>query len=213
LSKQSLSLYVDARRLSPYAMSAFVALMEKKLPFELLDVKLSAGEQRLPEYRHLSLTGRVPSLVHDGFSVSESSAITEHLEDVFPAPVYPSIYAQGPQPRARARQIQAWLRSDLLPVRNERPTGVVFLKNGGKALSEQGRAAADALCFAAQKLLPVGSANLFGDWCIVDTELALMLNRLAMAGDSLPERLAHYARDQWQRPTVQAWVSMERRNE
>jgi glutathione S-transferase len=50
----------------------------------------------------------VPLLVDGGFSLSESSAITEYLDEVYPgAPLYP----RDPQARARARQVQAWLRS------------------------------------------------------------------------------------------------------
>ncbi|MDH4191976.1 MAG: glutathione S-transferase, partial [Betaproteobacteria bacterium] len=40
--------------------------------------------------------------------------------------------------------------------------------------------------------------------------LALMLNRLVLNGDSVPERLAAYARRQWERPSVRRWVDRER---
>jgi len=51
---------------------------------------------------------------------------------------------------------------------------------------------------------------LFGSWSIADVDLALMLNRLALNGDAVPEKLAEYARRQWQRPSVQEWVSLKR---
>ena len=35
-----------------------------------------------------------------------------------------------------------------------------------------------------------------------DTDLALMLNRLVINGDAVPESLARYAHRQWQRPSV-----------
>ncbi|MEO6268697.1 MAG: hypothetical protein ABIP08_00160 [Lautropia sp.] len=35
----------------------------------------------------------------------------------------------------------------------------------------------------------------------------LMLNRLAMNGHPVPKRLATYAARQWQRPSVQTWVT------
>ncbi len=38
----NLRLYVDARFASPYAMSAFVALTEKGLPFDMTTVDLEA---------------------------------------------------------------------------------------------------------------------------------------------------------------------------
>jgi glutathione S-transferase len=39
-----------------------------------------------------------------------------------------------------------------------------------------------------------GAWNLFGEWRLADTDLALMLQRLLRAGDAVPERLADYAR-------------------
>jgi glutathione S-transferase len=51
---------------------------------------------------------------------------------------------------------------------------------------------------------------LFDQWSIADTDLALMLNRLRLAGDALPARLAAYAEAQWQRPSVQEWVNKPR---
>jgi len=37
-----------------------------------------------------------------------------------------------------------------------------------------------------------------------------MLNRLVLNGDPVPEKLAAYARHQWQRPSVLSWVNQER---
>lgn len=118
-----MSLYVDARYVSPYAMSAFVALHEKAMPFRTVAIDLGIGENREPEYAAMSLTQRIPTLVHGDFALSESSAIAEYLHETLPGtPLYPS----APHARARARQLQAWLRSDLMPIRQERPTEVLF---------------------------------------------------------------------------------------
>ncbi|WP_286865143.1 glutathione S-transferase N-terminal domain-containing protein, partial [Herbaspirillum sp. UBA812] len=95
-----LQLHVDAQYASPYAMSVFVALREKALPFALHTVDLDAAAHHDPAYAALSLTARVPTLQHGELALSESSAITEYLEDVFDgAPLYPS----DPAARARAR--------------------------------------------------------------------------------------------------------------
>lgn len=202
-----LLLYVDTQFASPYAMSAFVALHEKRLPFEITTIDLSANANHGPRYVVTSLTRRVPTLVHDDFSLSESSAIAEYLNEVFPgAPLYPV----EPRARARARQVQAWLRSDLMPIRQERSTEVVFYGTTKPHLSAEARAAADKLFFAAESLLPADAENLFGEWCIADVDLALMLNRLVLNGDAVPERLANYARQQWLRPSVQLWVKQRR---
>ena len=60
----------------------------------------------------------------------------------------------------------------------------------------------------AGELLAHGKPNLFGEWCIADVDLALMLNRLVMHGDPVPERLAEYATFQWQRSSVQRYVAL-----
>jgi glutathione S-transferase len=152
----------------------------------------------------------VPTLVHEGFALSESSAITEYLEDVFAPPTYAAVYPQDPHLRARARQIQSWLRSDLMPIRNERGTDTVFIQATTTPLSAAALQAADKLFRVAEQLLPAQGGHLFGNWCIADTDLALMLNRLVLNGDAVPQRLASYATQQWQRPSVQHWVQLQR---
>ena len=198
-----LQLYVDADFFSPYAFSAFVAVSEKGLPFELRPLDLAAGETLGADFAALSLTRRIPTLVHSDFALSESSAIAEYLDEVFPAP---QIFPREPRARARARQVQAWLRTDLLPLRQERSTEVVFVGPTATPLGEKARAAADRLLAVTEALLPPGGRHLFGEWSIADADLALMLNRLVLNGDAVPERIADYARDQWQRPSIQQWV-------
>jgi glutathione S-transferase len=207
MNSEALVLYVDSEFLSPYAMSVFVALQEKQLPCEIVTVDLAAKANKETGFAAKSLTQRVPTLVHGDFALSESSAIAEYLDEVFPGkPLYPS----EPRNRARARQVQAWLRSDLMPIRQERSTEVVFLGARKPPLSAEAQAAAERLLFAAQALLPVNGENLFGSWCIADTDLALMLNRLVLNGDAVPASLAAYARHQWLRPSVKSWTSRSR---
>ncbi|EIM98148.1 glutathione S-transferase [Paraburkholderia hospita] len=206
-SANSLLLYVDAQFASPYAMSVFVALHEKHLTFDMRTVDLGRHANNEPDYAATSVTQRVPTLVHDGFAVSESSAITEYIDDAFEGtPLYPADKKQ----RARARQIQAWLRSDLMPIRSERPTEVVFYGAQGGALTAIARKAADKLFPACDAWLAPGAQYLFDDWCIADVDLALMLNRLVLNGDDVPKHLADYAQHQWQRPSVQRWVQLQR---
>lgn len=197
-----LTLYVDATFASPYAMACYVTLLEKKLPFALKTVNLAAGEHTTPEYRAMALTGRVPMLVHGDMVLNESSAIIEYLDDVFPdTPVLPL----GPAQRARARQVQAWIRSDLLALRTERSTAVIFDQPSSAPLSDAGQAAADKVIDVASRL--ISGEHLFGAWSIADTDLALMLQRLIKNSDPVPDNVKAYANAQWQRPSVQAWVA------
>ncbi|MFB3305012.1 glutathione transferase [Pseudomonas sp. AMR01] len=207
MNRPSLRLYVDAQFTSPYAMAAFVTLREKGLAFDTLTVDLDTAQNQTPAFAQLSLTRRVPTLVDGDFALSESSAICEYLEQVYPdTPVYPA----DPKQRARARQVQAWLRSDLLPIRQERSTLVVFYGQRMPPLSPVAQAAANTLINAAQVLLAGNPAYLFGEWSIADVDLAVMLNRLILNGDRVPAELVDYAQRQWQRPSVQEWVSQRR---
>ncbi len=207
MNNPPLRLYVDSQFSSPYAMSAFVVLREKGIEFEMIPLDLEASENQSEDYASLSQTQRVPTLVHGDFALSESSAITEYLEDVFPhAPVYPQDLMQ----HAKARQVQAWVRSDLLPIRQERSTLVVFYGLKSALLSPTAESAARKLFSAAQTLLADSPEYLFGQWSIADVDLALMLNRLILNGDSVPLALVEYAQRQWQRPTVQEWVKLQR---
>ena len=208
---EKLVLYGDKDLASPYVMSVAVALAEKGVPYELKRIDLSRKENQEATYRTRSLTARVPTLVRgEGFSISESSAIDEYLEEAYPPPKYARIYPADIENRARARQVQAWVRSDLMPIRIERNTTVVFFGARLKPLSPEAQESAVRLFTAVQALLPVGAENLFGDWCIADTDLALMLNRLAMHEDVMPDRLVRYATHQWSRPSVKAWLALDR---
>lgn len=200
-------LYVDSQYTSPYAMSVFVGLKEKKIPFELRTIDLLNGANRSAEYATESLTARVPTLVDGDFSLSESSAITEYLDEVYPGT---ALYPSDPRTKARARQVQAWIRSDLMDIRQERSTIVVFYQPSPQPLSPAAEIAARKLFRAAETLLAHGGDNLFGSWSIADVDLALMLNRLVLNGDPVPSRLADYARLQWQNPSVQEWVNQRR---
>ena len=208
MSKPEITLWSDANFFSPYVLSVYVALQEKGLPFCLKTVDLSSGEHLQPSWQGYALTRRVPVLEIDGFELSESSAITEYLEDRFAPPQWERIYPHDLQKRARARQIQAWLRSDLMPIREERSTDVVFAAARKGPLSEAGKESAAKLVATASGLLAHGKPNLFGEWCIADTDLALMLNRLVLNGDEIPEALAEYAAFQWQRASVQRFIAL-----
>ncbi len=202
-----LVLYSDAFSISPYAMSAFVALEEKAVPFSLVKVGLHTGEHKSPTYP--ARTGRVPSLRHGDFVLAESNAIAEYLDDAFPAPA-PRLFPVDVRQRATAREVMAWIRSDLMPIREERPTTSVFIEHTHKPLSEHAQSTKRRLVATCEKLGLTGRATLFDQWCIADTDLALMLQRLNLNGDELPAPLKAYAEANWARPSVTKWLAQSR---
>lgn len=213
MSQPVLTLFTDSNFFSPYALSAFVSLQEKGIVFELETVDLASQENLQEAYTAVSLTRRVPTLIDGEFTLSESSAIDEYLEERFPAPEFAALYPEALQQRAKAREIQAWLRSDLQAIRNERPTDVVFAGLKCGPLTDDGKRAAAKLISAVDHILADGQQNLFSKWCIADTDLALMINRLVINGDAVPEKLKTYANYQWQRKSVQAWISLSQKKE
>lgn len=203
-------LYADAIWESPYVFTCFVALHEKELPFEVRTVDIDRGEQHSPVYRDRSLTAKVPALVDNEFWLTESMAIVEYLEEAFPGPTYRTVLPATLHDRARARQIMGWLRSDLLALREERPTSSIFLEHRKTPLSDNARAAADKLIRVASEVLALDRTSMFESFTVADADLALALMRLVANGDEVPDRLRQFAANVWQRPSVKAFVARER---
>ncbi len=199
-------LHVNKDWSSPYAFSVFVTLTEKRIPFQTVALDLDAGEHRRQPYEGDSITGRIPSIRHGDFWLAESSAIDDYLEEAFPPPQHPRVYPADARGRARARMIQAFVRSDLMPVREERPTSTFFGTDRPKPFTPAGRAAAERLVRIADRFLPQGAQHVAGEFCIADADLALMLQRLVSNGDPCPERLADYARAVFSRPSIREWL-------
>jgi glutathione S-transferase len=82
------------------AQKVRVALAEKGLPYKehLIDLR---GGQFDPAYMKLNPNAVVPTLVHDGRPVIESSVILYYLDEAFPQP---SLMPQDPHQRAAVRQ-------------------------------------------------------------------------------------------------------------
>ena len=205
-----LTLYIDSFSISPYAFSVYVALEEKGVPYTWKGVSLAAKEHHRAEYREGSITGRIPAIDHDGFWLAESAAIVDYLEEVFPAPQFRRALPEDIKQRARARMVMDWIRSDLMPIREERATHTMFYKRADKPLSADGQAAAHRLIDTASRLLPDGATSLFGSWCQADSDLAFMLQRLVMNDHDVPAKLRKFVDAQWARPSVQKWVGHER---
>ena len=63
-----------------------LVLCEKGVVWESRQVNLFRSEQYDPEYLKLNPKGLVPTLVHDGQPVIESTVICKYLEAIFPEP-------------------------------------------------------------------------------------------------------------------------------
>jgi len=204
VSGDRLTLHAETLWCSPYSFSSWVALHEKGLPFDVVEVSLLELRHWEPAYRDRSITAKIPALTHGDFWVAESSAIAEYLEDAFPD--RPRLFPSDPKVRARARQLMAWMRSDLGALRDERPTVSMFYERARRPLSSNGAAAAASLLRVTELVLPAGTTSLFGAWTLADSELAFMLHRLLLNGHDVPARIRAFAEAQWARPSVQSFV-------
>jgi len=212
-TSEPLVLWSDSLWESPWVFSCFVVLEEKGLRYEARLLSLAKGEARRGDYALRSLTGRVPALQHGDFWLSESSAIDEYLEDVFPPPRWARLYPEDLRQRARARQVQAWLRTDLMPLRQARPTTTLFLGEPASPLGPEARESAERLLRIADQLVSSDDTSIFGSFTVADADLALALQRLVHGGDPVPERMRRYAQAVWARPSVRGFVEKPRPKE
>jgi glutathione S-transferase len=178
-----LTLHVDSNFESPWALCAFVALEEKGLPYRLQTHTLSKKETFAPSYH--ANTQRVPALQRGDFWLAESTAICEYLAESFPFPHHPRLYPENLEQRGTCRELQSWLRTDLAPLRQERPSRTLCFEKARAPLSAEAQAAAERLVRVLTPL--VGErTTLFAQWCIADVDVALALMRLRHNGDALP---------------------------
>jgi glutathione S-transferase len=89
---------------SVHSFKVRVVLAEKRIPWTDRSVDLLKFEHLDPDYLKLNPNGVVPTLVHDGRVVLESSIICQYLEEAFPEPALLPVH---PYARAQAR---LWLK-------------------------------------------------------------------------------------------------------
>lgn len=81
-----------------------IVLAEKGLDWESRLVNLARNEHLTPEYLAINPNGVVPTLVHDGQVIMDSSVICEYLDEVFPTP------AMSPPNAAVRARMRAMMR-------------------------------------------------------------------------------------------------------
>jgi maleylacetoacetate isomerase len=94
-----------------------IALEYKGLDFEYVPVHLvrSGGEQYSPEYCALNPQSRVPTLESPDGVLTQSMAILEWLEEVYPEP---ALLPRSPGERARVRALAQIMVADVQPLQN-----------------------------------------------------------------------------------------------
>jgi len=109
-------LYTYWRSTSSYRVRIALALKNLNTEHVFVHLVRKGGEQNTDYYRALNPQRRVPSFVlDDGTVVTQSSAIIEYLEEVFPTP---SLLSIEPFTRAKARAVAAIIACDIHPLHN-----------------------------------------------------------------------------------------------
>ena len=88
---------------SPYAWRVWLALEYKQIAYTLKNMSYDAGDFTDPVFCNLNPRRRVPVIVEDGFSLYESAAIVEYLEDREPRE--PRLFAADARRRAVQRRM------------------------------------------------------------------------------------------------------------
>lgn len=96
-----MSLVLHGYRLSVYLRIVRLALAEKGLAYERVEVNPFAPDVPAA-YLALHPFGRVPTLVHDGFALYETGAISRYVDRAFPGP---PLQPDGARALARMDQI------------------------------------------------------------------------------------------------------------
>ncbi len=89
--------------LSTNSRKVRIALIEKGLEFERVNIDLAKREHKSADYLKIHPFGQVPALDDEGFVLYDSTIINEYLEDEYP---YPSLMPQDSEGRARARLME-----------------------------------------------------------------------------------------------------------
>ena len=98
----------------PFGQKVRIALAEKGLTYDLVQVDIAKGENRHPDFFRLNPFGRVPVLVDEDTTVYDSTIINEYLEDEYPEP--PILAPVGSSAlRARARRLEDFADTSFTP--------------------------------------------------------------------------------------------------
>ena len=199
-----ITLYVDGYFVNQFDACCFVALEEKGLPFTTARALLRDGGGVPPSLRRFTGIPRVPALQHGEFWLTESMAIVEYLDEVFPLP---ALFPAEPRARARARQVMAWLRFDLRHLRLERPWWMTQYPASPTPLSADAARDVRELFELVDYLDATGGLEA---WDMSHVDLALALLRVRPVDPALPAAGRRLLDAQLERPSVRRYIEHPR---
>jgi glutathione S-transferase len=139
---------------SPFSWRVWLALEVKKIPYELKLLSFSDGDTKKPEFVAINPRHQVPTIVDDGFTLWESGAILEYLDERFAsgAKLFPGDAQRRARVRRLSREAEAYLHGEGVdPIVDE-----LFWKGDAapdpKRLEEKRQRVSDELQYMAREL-------------------------------------------------------------
>jgi len=131
-------------------------LNAKKLPFDEVKLNLLEGDQLRPEYLKLNPNGVVPTLDHDGDIVTDSTVITEYLDEVSPDH---SFTPEEPLARARMRALMHFIDEMPAPAVRVPTFNLAFLPSFQKMSRDEFIAMAESKPLRREFMLKMGQTG------------------------------------------------------
>lgn len=94
-----------------------IALHLKEIPFDYVSIDIRKGAQHEESFRKINPLSLIPALEDKGKVITQSTAIIEYLEELYPTP---SIFPEDPIARARSRAFAASIASEIHALNNMR---------------------------------------------------------------------------------------------
>jgi glutathione S-transferase len=185
-------------RYSVYVRIAQVVLAEKQVTYDRIEVNPFASDMPT-DYLKLHPFRRVPTLVHDTFTLYETGAITRFIDEAFPGPLLQPLV---PVVRARMTQIISIVDAyGYLPMVRQVFSQRVFGPRLGRTADEHqvrvGLEGASRVLGALEAIVSEKGSLVGEHWSLADCHLAPMIGYFTAA----PEGQALLA----QHPKLAAW--------
>lgn len=97
---------------SIYGRKVLAVLEEKELDYEIKKMSFSTQDHLKDDYLKINPNGEIPALMDDAFTVYESTAIIEYLNDEYPEP---PLMPEDSEGRANVRMIEDYCDLHLYP--------------------------------------------------------------------------------------------------
>jgi glutathione S-transferase len=171
-------------------------LNAKGLAFAEKKLDLLAGDQLAPEYLALNPNGVVPTLVHDGDVIIDSTVIIEYLDEVVPEDE--TFTPRGPLERARMRSLMRFIDEVPAPAVRVPTYNLAFLPRFAKMTEEEFLAFAESKPLRKEFMLAMGRTG------FPDKEMNASLERMRHTYARMDAAIAESGGPflQGQRPTL-----------